>query len=87
MSFEELNGALVLLSSLACFEGTEIAVFPSLWILFARIQAIFAGPKLANHTQSPLFIMARRCFSGARFEYAMAAIRTTERKDNDEYAV
>lgn len=53
MVLEVLNVALVLLGFLSGREGAEVASMTCLWILFSRIEPVFARGKFANHDEVP----------------------------------
>src|SRR3546814_5707985 len=50
--FEILHFALMLLGSRARRERAEVAALPGLGILLARIEPIFAGCQLSDHTRT-----------------------------------
>jgi len=52
MPFEILDLALVLLGRCSRIEGSEIAAFPGVGVLLARIETIFARFELADHAAS-----------------------------------
>ncbi len=49
MPLEVLHGALVLFGGFPRGEGAEVASFASLRILFARVEAVFAGLQFPDH--------------------------------------
>ena len=49
MAFEILDRALVLERVLARWKGAQIAALAGLWVLLARVEAVLAGGKLADH--------------------------------------
>ncbi len=50
--FEILHRAFMSLRCFFCPEGPEISPLPTLWTLFARVQAVFSRFQLANHSSS-----------------------------------
>lgn len=49
MSLEVLDRPLMFLGSGSGVEGSQVAPFARLWILFSRIQTVFAGFQFSDH--------------------------------------